>query len=78
MPSYPAEGGKKLAAGWIIEKSGWKGYRKKDVGVHKNQALVLVNYGNATGREIHALAQKIMEDVYARYGIQLEPEVNLI
>ena len=78
MPSYPAEGGKKLAAGGIIEKSGWKGYRKKDVGVHKNQALVLVNYGNATGREIHALAQKIMEDVYARYGIQLEPEVNLI
>ena len=44
----------------------------------QNQALVLVNYGNATGREIHLLAQNIMEDVYARFGIQLEPEVNLI
>ncbi len=78
MPSYPAEGGKKLAAGWIIEKCGWKGHREKDAGVHQNQALVLVNYGNATGREIHLLAQNIMEDVYARFGIQLEPEVNLI
>ena len=78
MPSYHAEGGKKLAAGWIIEKCGWKGHREKDAGVHQNQALVLVNYGNATGREIHLLAQNIMEDVYARFGIQLEPEVNLI
>ncbi len=78
MPSYPAEGGTKLAAGWIIDQCGWKGYRKKDAGVHKHQALVLVNYGQATGEEIHALATSIMEDVYKRFGIQLEPEVNLI
>jgi UDP-N-acetylmuramate dehydrogenase len=78
MPSYPAEGGTKLAAGWIIDHCGWKGYRKKDAGVHKHQALVLVNYGQATGEEIHSLATSIMEDVYKRFGIQLEPEVNLI
>jgi UDP-N-acetylmuramate dehydrogenase len=78
MPSYPAEGGTKLAAGWIIDQCGWKGYRKKDAGVHKHQALVLVNYGQATGEEIHSLATSIMEDVYKRFGIQLEPEVNLI
>ena len=78
MPSYPAEGGTKLAAGWIIDQCGWKGYRKDDAGVHKNQALVLVNYGQAKGDEIFTLAKAIMDDVYNRFGIQLEPEVNLI
>lgn len=78
MPSYPAEGGIKLAAGWIIDQCGWKGYRKDDAGVHKNQALVLVNYGQAKGDEIFTLAKAIMDDVYNRFGIQLEPEVNLI
>ena len=78
MPSYPAEGGTKLAAGWIIDQCGWKGYRKNDAGVHEHQALVLVNYGRATGEEIHSLATSIMEDVYNRFGVQLEPEVNLI
>jgi UDP-N-acetylmuramate dehydrogenase len=78
IPTYTAENGKKIAAGWIIEQCGWKGFRKKDAGVHKKQALVLVNYGNATGSEIHALSQRIIEDVYTRFGIQLEPEVNLI
>lgn len=78
MPSYPAPGGVKLAAGWIIDQCGWKGYRKDDAGVHKNQALVLVNYGQAQGNEIYTLAKAIMDDVYNRYGIQLEPEVNLI
>ena len=78
MPSYPAEGGTKLAAGWIIDQCGWKGYRKDDAGVHKNQALVLVNYGQAKGDEIYTLAKAIMDDIYNRFGIQLEPEVNLI
>ena len=73
MPSYPAEGGTKLAAGWIIDQCGWKGYRKDDAGVHKNQALVLVNYGQAKGDEIYTLAKAIMDDVYNRFGIQLEP-----
>lgn len=78
IPSYPAEGGTKLAAGWIIDQCGWKGYRKNDAGVHEHQALVLVNYGHATGEEIHSLATSIMKDVYKRFGVQLEPEVNLI
>lgn len=78
MPAYPAEGGTKLAAGWIIDQCGWKGYRKDDAGVHKNQALVLVNYGQAKGDEIYTLAKAIMDDIYNRFGIQLEPEVNLI
>jgi len=78
MPAYPAAGGTKLAAGWIIDQCGWKGYRKNDVGVHKNQALVLVNYGQAKGEEIYTLAKAIMDDVHNRFGIQLEPEVNLI
>lgn len=78
MPSYPAQDGKKLAAGWIIDQCGWKGYRKDDAGVHEKQALVLVNYGTASGNDIYNLAEAIMIDVYNRFGIQLEPEVNLI
>ena len=78
MPSYPAEGGKKLAAAGSLKSADGKAIEKKMPGYIENQALVLVNYGNATGREIHLLAQNIMEDVYARFGIQLEPEVNLI
>lgn len=75
MPHYPAGPGReKLAAGWLIDQSGLKGYRVGDAGVHAKQALVLVNYGNASGREIWALAQQVQQTVQQRYGILLEPE----
>lgn len=68
----------KVAAGWLIEHAGWKGYTNKDAGVHKNQALVLVNYGQAKGIDILKLAQKIQYSVKEKFGIDLETEVNII
>jgi len=68
----------KIAAGWLIDNAGLKGYRKADAGVHKNQALVLVNYGNASGSEIINLAKEIQEVVKEKYGIQIEPEVTIL
>ncbi|MGB5500159.1 MAG: UDP-N-acetylmuramate dehydrogenase [Maribacter sp.] len=68
----------KVPAGWLIEQCGFKGKRYGDAGVHKNQALVLVNYGNATGAEIIDLAQKIMDKVFDTYEIRITPEVNII
>lgn len=68
----------KVPAGWLIEHSGLKGYRKDDAGVHKNQALVLVNYGNATGQDILALSRFVQKTVFDKYGIQIEAEVNVI
>ncbi len=79
LPVYPISVGIiKTAAGWLIERAGWKGFRDGDVGVHKNQALVIVNYGNATGAQLLALAKKIQDSVFQKFGILLEPEVNLI
>jgi len=75
---YPAGEGKvKLAAGWLIEKAGWKGFRRGDAGVHAKQALVLVNYGQATGQEIWQLSQDILDDLEQRFGVRLEREVNI-
>ena len=68
----------KVPAGWLIEQAGFKGKRFGDAGIHKNQALVLVNYGNATGQEILAVSKNIQDTVFKTYGIQIEAEVNVI
>lgn len=76
--AFPFGEGFKLAAGWLIESAGWKGYRKGNVGCYEKQSLVLVNFGNATGEEILAFSRKIQASVWEKFGIELEPEVNIV
>lgn len=77
--NYPLENGKvKLAAGWLIEKAGWKGKQVGDAGMHSKQALVLVNYGKATGAELLAVSKQVQADVYQMFKISLEAEVNIL
>jgi len=79
MPSYNvSETEVKVPAGWLIEKAGFKGKRFGDAGIHKNQALVLVNYGNATGQDILNVSKEIQHTVKAMFGIEIEAEVNVI
>ena len=68
----------KVPAGWLIEKAGFKGKRFNNYGVHKNQALVLVNYGGANGKDILKLAQLIQDTVLRIFNIKIETEVNII
>ncbi|MBD3582466.1 UDP-N-acetylmuramate dehydrogenase [Flavobacterium selenitireducens] len=68
----------KVPAGWLIEQAGFKGKRFGDAGVHKNQALVLVNYGNATGAQILELAKMVQDAVFEKFGIEIEAEVNVV
>ena len=78
MPHFDEGGIVKIPAGWLIEQTGWKGKRLGNVGVHDKQALVLVNYGGADGQEILTLANKIIDDVKAKFGLELVPEVNIV
>lgn len=79
LVAFPqANGQVKLAAGWLIEQAGWKGFREGDAGVHGLQALVLVNHGQASGKQIQALARRIQTDINLRFGVVLEIEPNVI
>ncbi|WP_187261433.1 UDP-N-acetylmuramate dehydrogenase [Pontibacter beigongshangensis] len=79
IPAYPVSAQTvKVPAGWLIEQCGWKGKVINNYGVHKNQALVLVNYGGAAGGDIQSLAQEIIQSVQEKFGISLHPEVNIL
>ncbi|MCK9616640.1 MAG: UDP-N-acetylmuramate dehydrogenase [Lentimicrobiaceae bacterium] len=82
FPDFPAyvqiDGSYKIAAGWLIEQTGWKGKRLGEAGVHEKQALVLINFGKATGMDIWNLSEKIILSVFEKFGTRLEREVNIV
>lgn len=78
MPHYIIDNGVKIPAGWMIEQCGWKGKKLGTVGVYEKQALVLVNFGGATGADVVSLCESIKMDVYKKFGIEISPEVNFI
>jgi len=77
-PYFEEDESIKIPAGWLIEKCGWKGKKIGNVGVHDKQALVIVNYGGATGEEVKNLSEQIIASVYSKFGLKLVPEVNLV
>jgi UDP-N-acetylmuramate dehydrogenase len=78
-PLFPTSHGKcKISAAWLIQQSGWRNKRDRNVGTFKWQPLVIVNYGGASGKEILAFAQKIIDSVEDKFGVKLEPEVNVV
>lgn len=78
IPGYQNEDTVKVPAAWLIDQCGWKGYTKGNVGVHKNQPLVLVNHGGGTGEEIKNLALEVQKSVANKFGLELEPEPRII